>query len=1046
MEAKFNELTRVQIPAMIHLTKLGYKYYGKVCKNQIKLDPKSNILVNVFEKQLKKLNPDFDDSIETIINKINSLLNNDDLGREFYKYLVGSSPKLVDFDNIENNEFGYLAELEYKSDGHSFIPDITLFINGLPLVFVEVKKPNNLDGIQSEKDRLLDRLKKRAYKKFFNITQFMIFSNNMDYEFNNEMMPYSGAFYATIANYGENVHFNCFREQPFKGDDHYFFNNFHYLSTRQEVVDNILDDFSARSIKQSPEFETNLNILSPTHKILTSMCSKGRILFLIKYGITYVDSQKEVDGDYEVIYQKHIMRYQQMFATLAIKERLETQLKNNAPKGGTIWHAQGSGKTALAFYLHKYLTDFLQTNNMIPKFYFIVDRLDLLNQAANEFEARGLKVIKVRDKTELMKQFEQLQIVQSNTGDPEIVVVNIHKFGDYETETKIPEYNNINLQRIFIVDEAHRSYDSDGVFLANLLSKDKNAIKIALTGTPLLKSGRETKTIFGNYIHTYYYDSSIQDGYTLKIIREDVKLHYEDKTGKSNTYANAKVKRKSTNIATIYESKKYLQEFIKYIINDFIKFREIQNDESLGGMIVCETIEQAEKIQELFQEILNSWNLENNKDIKLKTGLVISNLSTNQKTVFDFKISFEIDILIVVDMLLTGFDAPRLKKMYLNKTITKHTLLQALTRVNRPYKEMKYGYVADFANIKDEYDEIVAWYRNEQEEFNQSGSYINNSDFSNIIESPDQINEKLNNAINFLSKYDTENKENFSKQIRDKTISPADLEELLKSLKNLRSLSNVVKISNIDNTNKLLDYTLFKDLNWFIDEVRRRINTINALINPHSASARDKETLLNYIDSIEFSFFKSGEYELDFASSASYKIKELMKKEITELLYKNIDKNATEYVSVYVRFYELIKKCSDNSGTNNLLSYETMMKNLQDIYKQISIINRENERLLSKYDDEKYVRVHNHICKQFLDSKNPLDENKLISLLCEIKKLIDAKLFEQVQILEHREQFLSNLASYVYDVADKNDVSFSTNILNDIVQKLCNEYTEPRSF
>ncbi|WP_437860083.1 hypothetical protein [Mycoplasmopsis bovis] len=171
-----------------------------------------------------------------------------------------------------------------------------------------------------------------------------------------------------------------------------------------------------------------------------------------------------------------------------------------------------------------------------------------------------------------------------------------------------------------------------------------------------------------------------------------------------------------------------------------------------------------------------------------------------------------------------------------------------------------------------------------------------------------------------------------------------------------------------------------------------------------------------------------------------------MKKEITELLYKNIDKNATEYVSVYVRFYELIKKCSDNSGTNNLLSYETMMKNLQDIYKQISIINRENERLLSKYDDEKYVRVHNHICKQFLDSKNPLDENKLISLLCEIKKLIDAKLFEQVQILEHREQFLSNLASYVYDVADKNDVSFSTNILNDIVQKLCNEYTEPRSF
>lgn len=102
-----------------------------------------------------------------------------------------------------------------------------------------------------------------------------------------------------------------------------------------------------------------------------------------------------------------------------------------------------------------------------------------------------------------------------------------------------------------------------------------------------------------------------------------------------------------------------------------------------------------------------------------------------------------------------------------------------------------------------------------------------------------------------------------------------DLGELFKLLKNFRSLYNVVKILNIDNINKLLDYVIFKNLNWFIDEVRRCINIINVLINLYFVSVRDKEILLNYIDSIEFLFFKFGEYELDFVLSINCKIKEL---------------------------------------------------------------------------------------------------------------------------------------------------------------------------
>ena len=115
------------------------------------------------------------------------------------------------------------------------------------------------------------------------------------------------------------------------------------------------------------------------------MCSPKRLLFILKYGIAYVKSERKVDGKIEVTDQKHIMRYQQMFAALAVRNSLK-----NGKKSGIIWHTQGSGKTALSYYLTRILTDFYAQQNKVTKFYFIVDRLDLLEQAKQEFEARGI--------------------------------------------------------------------------------------------------------------------------------------------------------------------------------------------------------------------------------------------------------------------------------------------------------------------------------------------------------------------------------------------------------------------------------------------------------------------------------------------------------------------------------------------------------------------------------------------------------------------------------------------------------------------------------
>src|SRR5690606_7105833 len=186
------------------------------------------------------------------------------------------------------------------------------------------------------------------------------------------------------------------------------------------------------------------------------------------------------------------------------------------------------GKTALAYYNTHFLTDYFQAKNIIPKFYFIVDRLDLLTQARDEFTARGLKVHTVNSKQEFLNDLKTNTAVYNTKGVREISVVNIQKFQD-DKDLRINLDYDISIQRIYFLDEVHRSYDPKGSFLANLEQSDINAIKIGLTGTPLIGKDLKSKNLFGDYNHKYYYNKSIADGYTLKLIREDIETEYQIK-------------------------------------------------------------------------------------------------------------------------------------------------------------------------------------------------------------------------------------------------------------------------------------------------------------------------------------------------------------------------------------------------------------------------------------------------------------------------------------------------------------------------------------
>lgn len=502
----FNEATRVQMPAMVHLTRLGYTYFGKITEDMAGTvyDPDTNILIDVFKEQFARLNPTHVGEAEQTLKTIRQELDNDDIGRSFYERLSSVSPvRLVDFENPQNNTYHFTAEFTCKRDQDEFRPDITLFVNGLPLVFVEVKKPNNHGGMVAESKRMNQkRFPNKKFRRFLNITQLMIFSNNMEYDTMGGIVPVQGAFYCTTAK--QSAPFNCFREEnPTNLDIAPYNADFPYKDIDSIVEKKILTDFNCQVIHTSPEYQTNLDTYTPTNRVLTSMCSPERLLFILKYGIAYVRFHKEINGKIEFIEQKHIMRYQQMFAALTVRSKIDEGVNS-----GVIWHTQGSGKTALSYYLTYVLSDYFSKQNKVAKFYFIVDRLDLLKQASEEFEARGLVVKTASSRAELMEQFRNNQAQEGNTGKPEITVVNIQRFAEDRSKVDLPAYAT-NLQRVFIIDEAHRGYKPEGSFLANLLDADKNAIKIALTGTPLLKEERESWRVFGNYIHTYYYDKSI---------------------------------------------------------------------------------------------------------------------------------------------------------------------------------------------------------------------------------------------------------------------------------------------------------------------------------------------------------------------------------------------------------------------------------------------------------------------------------------------------------------------------------------------------------
>ncbi len=700
-----------------------------------------------------------------------------------------------------------------------------------------------------------------------------------------------------------------------------------------------------------------------------------------------------------------------MFASLNVLKELQKHYGTNPkdPLKGIIWHTQGSGKTALTYHLTKLIRDFFSPLNKKTKFYFIVDRLDLLEQAKNEFLKRGLCVHEAENKEDLSQKLKSSSVFEGPQGNDEIIVVNIQKFKApnedpssapkeiiSKTELQEATKDNHDLQRVFIIDEAHRSYDPKGCFYANLIECDKTAIKIALTGTPLLEDNAQdkaTKNTFGNYLHTYSYTESIKDRHTLKLQLEIIEKSYKEKLQEiyrllqeSITIENTEVKKE-----VIFNDEKYIKEMLSYIIRDLLNFRRVNNDENLKAMVVCFSSVQA-KLANLFFNEIQEKVLQENPNLrilnKLKSSLILHDEQEVKEKIHSFKHE-DTDIVFVFNMLLTGFDLPNLKRLYIHRELKDHNLLQALARVNRSYNNMSFGYLIDFVGIKENYDKTTDDYLKELNQFNQSGAN-SDSNLKDMFADRNILEKDIKNAYDDLFNYPIDDIEGMTSAI----VSMSAMNELLKvsrAINTLKERYNLIRTSNDKKILSLKEKIDIEKISKISSMLHKKAKHLHALKNINEPkNPNDLIILEDLIALLDFKIEYKERKELRFKEQEEISTKQRQAKEILE---KIPDKQDKEIQKISKELSKLIQEPLTNHNFDGIShSYDAIISQLKQHKEQTT-------HLLNKYDNDlSYAITHQRLHKRLME-QNIYNPAGIFTLLSALKSAIDARIFKRQEIL-----------------------------------------------
>ncbi len=717
----FSEKHLSQIPALQQLMNMGYRYLSPDQAMVERGGRASNVLLeNILRDQLKKINRirykgDMylfsEENIQSAIQKIKNVQYNGlqktneviydliTLGTSLEQTIESDSKSYtlnyIDWKNPANNVFHATAEfsVERSRSMETARPDIVLFVNGIPLVVIECKGPD-VDVDQAISQTIRNQ-GEEYIPRLFIYAQLLLAINKNEAKY--ATVGTSKAFWSIWDEMEDSTHeVNAIINKSLSAEDKdaLFRGDFALAQPHFDALENTGD-----------------RLLTEQDKCLYSLCRPERLLELI-YGFIVFD-----------LGVKKIARYQQFFLVRSAMKRIKQTDNRGRRQGGIVWHTQGSGKSITMVMLARTLALDPELNNF--RMILVTDRKDLDKQLGNTFAACGLIMERATTGRNLVKH------IKNKVG---IITTLINKF---DTALSAEKYVDDSANIVVLVDESHRT--NFGSLAARMRQMLPNACYIGFTGTPLMRKEKNSFIRFGGLIEPHYsVRQAIKDKAVVPLLYEGrhveieqnqnaVDLWFERHTVNLTEEQKADLKRKYSRADALNQADQavYMRAFdisTHYRVNwqdtEFkaqlvapnkataLKYREFFNDiNAVSSEVVIsppDMREGHEEVGEETDEVNAFWN-----KMMARYG---SEDQYNKQIIAQFKHADEPEILIVVDKLITGFDAPRNTVLYLCRKLREHTLLQAIARVNRVHENKEFGYVVDYANVLGELDKALNEY------------------------------------------------------------------------------------------------------------------------------------------------------------------------------------------------------------------------------------------------------------------------------------------------------------------------------------------------
>lgn len=830
-----------QIPALQMLIKMGYTYIAPDQALELRDNRKTNvILTDILREQLKKINKidykgqthDFSESnidlaIETLkelplhlgfINANQHFYDLITLGKSFDQTInqdrKSYSFKYIDWENPQNNSYHVSEEFSVTRSNRSdsYRPDIILFINGIPMVVIECKSNAIKQPIEEGISQHLRNQQEDGIRDLY------VYSNML------LSLAVSDAKYATTATPAK--FWSVWKEKFTSAKkEASFFQNLFDLKQQELPTDSHTEIFKTRywsTIKHFKELGKLEVAVTEQDKLLYSICDPKRLLELMFSFILYDEGIKK------------IARYQQYYGITKTIKQIEDIGASGKRKGGVIWHTQGSGKSLTMVMLAEQIALSKKIKN--PKIILVTDRIDLNSQITETFQKCNIPVEEAATGKHLIELLK-------STSDAVITTI-INKFKAAVNQ----EPDGFSSSEIFVlIDEGHRSQYK--TFNVKMQKTFPNGCFIAFTGTPLMKSEKNTADKFGGVIDEYTIKDAVEDGAVVPLLYEGrhnsitvnekpLDNFFEKVAEPLTKYGKAGLKRKYSSKNAINKADQVIydrawditEHFVNFIQGTGFKAQLVAPNKTTAilyrkylneiGKVTSDVVISAPDTRENHEDAF-----EENEDLVLSFHKAMMDKYVTQekyeKSIINaFKKQDDPEIIIVVDKLLTGFDAPKNRVLYLTRSLKEHTLLQAIARVNRLAEGKDYGLIVDYYGNLENLDKAIEIYSgsDEMNPEDVKGSVTNVKDI--IKDLPQSHSEVWNIFSGIKNKYDTEA---YAVHLGDEEQRHLFYEKLSKFVRLFGLAMATIEFNDVKNDIVIEKYK--KDIKFFVQlriDVKRR--------------------------------------------------------------------------------------------------------------------------------------------------------------------------------------------------------------------------------